>query len=366
MQKPREPLPEQWENDEIDRFVHAHARGHLFQSSLWSQLKEDWISHTLVVRDARENIVGSMCVRIRRFKRLPLTMMYASRGPVCDWHDAGVLRALTQQAQDLARSYRAVSLKIDPPVPREDRTFCEIMRALGYRANESAIDWEGVQPRTLMRIELCGKTEQMVWNRFSQKHRYNTRLAIKRGVTVREGTRADIPAFYELMRQTGARNGFAIRAQSYFERMYDALNEKGAGVLLLAYDAQKRCVAALWGSVFAGQGMYLYGASANQGRSCMATYLLQWEMIRICMQRGARTYDLRGVPTGLTADHPLGGLYRFKKGFGGTALTTVGEWDYVYHPFWHTCVYTMVRWHKKWCKWRSHRGHGRRMDTPAQ
>ena len=91
--------------------------------------QEDWISHTLVVRDARENIVGSMCVRIRRFKGLPLTMMYASCGPVCDWYDAGVPARVDAADWDLACSYRAVSLKIDPPVPREDRTFCEIMRA---------------------------------------------------------------------------------------------------------------------------------------------------------------------------------------------------------------------------------------------
>lgn len=359
MQKPCEPLPEQWENDEINRFVNAHAHGHLFQSGLWSLLKGDWISHTLVVRDAHENIVGSMCVRIRRLKGIPFTMMYASRGPVCDWHDAKVLHALTEQAQDLARSYRAISLKLDPAVPQMDETFCEIMHALGYRHNDRLVDLEGVQPRTLMRVDLCGKTEQMAWSRFSQKHRYNTRLAMKRGVTVRVGKRADIPAFYELMKQTGARNGFAIRAQSYFERMYDTLNENDVGILLLAYDAEKRCVAALWGSVFAGQGMYLYGASANHGRSCMATYLLQWEMMRICMQRGVHTYDLRGVPTSLTADHPLGGLYRFKKGFGGMPLTTVGEFDYVYRPFWHVCVYTLVRWHKRWWKWRCRRKHDR-------
>ena len=59
----------------------------------------------------------------------------------------------------------------------------------------------------------------------------------------------------------------------------------------------------------------------------MPNYLLQWEMIKIALQRHSDIYDLRGVP-GLADDS--NGLYRFKKGFGATYTEFVGE---VYIPF---------------------------------
>ena len=43
-----------------------------------------------------------------------------------------------------------------------------------------------------------------------QKTRYNIRLAARKGVTVRAGGEADLPAFYRLMEVTAQRDGFGI------------------------------------------------------------------------------------------------------------------------------------------------------------
>jgi lipid II:glycine glycyltransferase (peptidoglycan interpeptide bridge formation enzyme) len=78
----------------------------------------------------------------------------------------------------------------------------------------------------------------------------------------------------------------------------------------------------------------------------MPTFLLQWEAMRWAKARGCRSYDLWGIPDLDEADigpdmaaaeeqgvlsSGMGGLYRFKRGFGGREIRYVGAYDYVYN-----------------------------------
>ena len=53
--------------------------------------------------------------------------------------------------------------------------------------------------------------------------RYNIRLAIKKGVEVKEGTREDLKDFHKIMVETGKRDDFIIRSLSYFEKLSSKL-----------------------------------------------------------------------------------------------------------------------------------------------
>jgi len=94
---------------------------------------------------------------------------------------------------------------------------------------------------------------------------------------------------------------------------------------------------------------YLYGASSNEERNRMPTYLLQWEAMRWAKESGCKEYDFWGVPDAehdeLEADFKqrhdgLWGVYRFKRGFGGDLRRGAGPWDRVYNPL----LYTFYRW----------------------
>jgi lipid II:glycine glycyltransferase (peptidoglycan interpeptide bridge formation enzyme) len=85
----------------------------------------------------------------------------------------------------------------------------------------------------------------------------------------------------------------------------------------------------------------LYGASTDEERNRMPTYLLQWEAMRWAKARGAEEYDLWGVPDEdeatleanfETRHDGLWGVYRFKRGFGGKVNQAAGPLDTVYHP----------------------------------
>jgi len=64
----------------------------------------------------------------------------------------------------------------------------------------------------------------------------------------------------------------------------------------------------------------------------MATYLIQWEMIRWAVETDCTVYDFQGVSGNMSEYDPLYGLYRFKRGFGGTLDELAGEFDYIYMP----------------------------------
>jgi lipid II:glycine glycyltransferase (peptidoglycan interpeptide bridge formation enzyme) len=85
----------------------------------------------------------------------------------------------------------------------------------------------------------------------------------------------------------------------------------------------------------------VYGGSTDRERERMPNYLLQWAAMRWARSRGCEEYDLWGVPdedeSTLEAgfeerQEGLWGVYRFKRGFGGTVRRAAQAVDRVYDP----------------------------------
>lgn len=322
---------------EYTEFTIHHERSHILQSAEWGKVKKDWTNEFVIVRDEKGAIEGTMSILIRNIPMFPCTFMYAPRGPVCDLHNEEVLKKITEGAKEIGKKYKAMSLKIDTDTPATDTEYAALMEKLGYKLRNNYFNLEGVQARFLMRVDLKDKTEEELLASFHHKTRYNIRVAQKKGVEIRIGTREDIPKFFELMQTTGDRDGFMIRGIDYFYRMYDSLGPYCR--LFLAYAGDdpdhKVCVSGTMAGLYGNKCLYLYGASSNEYRNFMPNYLIQWEMIRWSLENGCTIYDLRGVP-GIVEDenNPIYGLYRFKKGFAGEATEMIGEFDLVMKPGW--------------------------------
>ena len=143
--------------------------------------------------------------------------MYAPRGPICDIHNIEVLKQLTEGAKLLAKKYNAIVLRMEPDIKSDDQIFRDIVTNLGYKIKDDAKDFKDeIQPRYVFRLDIKDKTEEEVMAGFKQKWRYNIRLATRKGVTIKEGTKADLKDFHKIMIETGARDGFIIRPLEYF------------------------------------------------------------------------------------------------------------------------------------------------------
>jgi len=128
----------------------------------------------------------------------------------------------------------------------------------------------------------------------------------------------------------------------YYQTFHDLFHKTGECELLTAYFGTQP-LASLFVLAKGDRAYYLYGASSDLERNRMPAYLIQWEAMKWARNKGCRTYDLWGIPDmdedalegAFQEKHShdgLWGVYRFKRGFGGNVLRSVGAWDVVFHP----------------------------------
>ncbi len=311
---------------EYEAFIAGHPKGHFAQSSLWGKQKSAWTWRAVAVRDKDGRICGAMAFLIRKMPGFGVSMLYACRGPVCDLDDRETFAQLVDGAKALAKQYRGYVIKIDPDVPCQNREFRAMLESFGFRVMQEGKNFEGIQPKFVFRLDIAGKTEEELLASFTQKHRYNIRLAGRKGVEVRVCGQEMVHDFTQIMIETGMRDNFVTRNEAYFAHLLDNLGEH-ARLYMAFYEGKPIAgTLAIW---FGDKVWYLYGASSNEHRNLMPNYLLQWNMIQWAVEKGCRIYDFRGVSGDLDESNPLYGLYKFKKGFNGEFTEFVGEFDLI-------------------------------------
>ena len=141
------------------KFLENHERCNFQQSLEWAEIKKpNWKPEVILAEDQDKNIIGSLCVWIRK---MPIfgNMMYSSRGPVCDIHDIAVMKQLTDGVKELAKKYNAFGLSIEPDIETDDQAFRDIVTNLGYKIKDDAKDFKDeIQPRFVFRLDIKNKT----------------------------------------------------------------------------------------------------------------------------------------------------------------------------------------------------------------
>lgn len=326
---------------------------HVLQSWEWGELKRDagWEAQRWVLRDGKGASVAAVQFLDRQLSRLlPLRVGYVPKGPLVDWAQRSHVAAVLDQVQRLACQRRCIFVKIDPDV--DDTT----QPGMGLRLELARRGWrysrEQVQFKNTATTDLRADDDARL-DAMKSKWRYNVRLAQRRGMTVRLGTRADLPVFFDLYAETAARDGFLIRPFAYYRQTWarflaaqeEAGNPAGGALLLAEYAAESAPVAGLFLMRYGARVWYFYGASSERRRRDMPNYLLQWEAMRWARGQGCTIYDWWGAPTSLhdPADG-LQGVWQFKQGFGARFVSHIGAWDWpVLPPFYRLYVELMPR-----------------------
>lgn len=329
------------ENDEIKEFLQKHSKTNFMQSPEWAKVKTEWKNEFIVVRDKENKIKGTMSILLRKIPIINRYIMYAPRGFVCDIYDKETLKELTEKATEIAKKYKAFIFRLDPDILQSDEEFKKIIQELGYKTKDNIKSINDViQPKYVFRLDLRDKTEDELLASFESKTRYNIRLAGRKGVTVREGTREDLPIFYNIMKTTGSRDEFFIRPLSYFEKIYDEMSPNHVKLLIAEYEGKP--IASVFPILYGDKVWYLYGGSSNEHRNLMPNYLLQWEMIKWAKQNNGNWYDFRGVSGFKSENDPQYGVYKFKKGFNPVFMEFINEMYIVYNPF-INCVFNISK-----------------------
>lgn len=184
-------------------------------------------------------------------------------------------------------------------------------------------------------------TEDELWKLVESKQRNCVRKGEKSGVEFLvckgEYSLFYLSDFQRLRQQTQqhaiknhAKASMLLKSDNFFRSLF--LNNN---TILFVGKADNR-VATVALMVQSGQTVYYYSGGSdyelNKKYSCSAFIL--WKSICYCNELGIKYFDMGGVPTQPTKDHPAYGVYAFKRSFGGEYVEfecgkiIINKWKY--------------------------------------
>ena len=317
-----------------NQVVSEHPSGHMLQSWEWGELKAQsgWRPLRLALWDRQKlRYVAAAQVLRRTVPHMPLMaghLAYIPRGPVIDWSDAEVCEAFFTQLAARVQAQGALTLRIEPDL---ENASANGVAALHTFKALSMQPIQAVQPLRTILLDLT-PPEEVLLAQMKEKWRYNVRLGLRKGVRVRVAqTVDDVQGWYHIMQLTSERDQFGIHTLEYYLHAWQLFASRGLARLFLA-EHEGQLLAGIFVSLFARQGIYLYGASSNEQRQLMPNYVLQWEAIRWTKGQGAQSYDFWGIPATDAQEEEMAGVYRFKRGWGGRVVQFLGAYEQVYRP----------------------------------
>jgi lipid II:glycine glycyltransferase (peptidoglycan interpeptide bridge formation enzyme) len=321
-----------------DGLVAQHPQGHMLQSWAWGELKQRFGWQPLRIAVTKGPAVAAAQLLIRPL--YGLSVAYVPRGPLFASDDA-LNHVLLAALQRVARGRRAAFLRLEPNLLESDAAANELH---SWLQTQRFVPSDPMQPRSSIHLDLAPQAEALL-AACSKGHRADVRRAERNGVAVRVGsTEADLDTFYGIMEATGARQSFGIHTRSYYQA---ARHLFGDAARLLIAEQNGGALAAFLVFAWGREAAYMYSGSTEAGLKQGANHLLQWHAIQWARERGCAIYDLWGIPDAFgqmahasgaelerleqaAKQHPLYGVYRFKKGWGGHVVRYLPAYDRVY------------------------------------
>lgn len=185
------------------------------------------------------------------------------------------------------------------------------------------------------------KSEDELWTFLESKQRGHVRKGERSGVEFLvckgEDSLAYLSDFQRLRQQTQqhaiknhSKASMLLKSDNFFRSLF--LNNN---TILFVGKVDNR-VATLALMVQSGQTVYYYSGGSdyelNKKYNCSAFIL--WKSICYCNELGIKYFDMGGVPTQPTKDHPAYGVYVFKRSFGGEYIEfkcgkiIINKWKY--------------------------------------
>ena len=355
-----------------NKILNSLPEAHLLQSAQWAEVKGQfgWQPFFLVWQGQEDDLEllvstdGDLAIKnpaaaaliLERKAFRGLSVIYVPKGPILrDWSDKNLRQRVIADLQEFAQRAGAIQIKIDPDlpigrgIPGEEDAEVDL-QGIEFTEGLSGQGWQfssdQIQFRNTFLIDLSPEKDELL-SRMKSKTRYNIRLASRKGITIRYGDKTDLGNLYKMYAETSLRGGFTIRGEEYYQSLWQSFMKEGldsdidptAQPIIAEFEGKPVAGAVMFR--FGGRAWYLHGMSLPDHSDKMATYLIQWEGMRWAKENGCVTYDMWGAPDHFTEDDSMWGVYRFKRGFGGEVIRTIGAWDYPVKPLVYK-VYTRL------------------------
>ncbi len=284
-------------------------------------------------------------------QKLPFkkSWLYCPRGPVFDYTEPTRLAGLFHQIEEISKKENAVFFRFDPNISDMTEAASSYLKAISSAADSSGLKLKPAhahyQPESTLILDLT-LCEKELMDQMKPKGRYNIKIAQKHGVKIKSPGIHDadfdsaIESFYRLLSQTTGRDGFSGHPLKYYKDMLTTLDgnlpEPSARLYLAEY--QGTPVAGMIVTWYKDTAIYYFGASGNEHRNVMASYLLQWQAISDAKAVGLKYYDFLGIAPENAKKHPWASVTDFKLKFGGRRVDYIPAQEIVFQPFWYAMI----------------------------
>jgi len=269
-----------------DAFIASVPYGHHVQTSLWGQVKGVLgyrAIRIIVCRDGRTVAGGQILVRqITPF----VTIGYMPKGPVFSSWDPTLGEILLSELKRIVQINHFFLLAVQPANEVSELKLLLINR--GFRSS-----WLELAPTATILLDLSPELDQIL-ALMKRQTRQNIRRSEREGMTVREGTEADLPAFYELHLVTSQRQKFKPYPRKYFAQMWRVFSTQGLISLILA-EYQGAPVSALLLVSFADIVIAKILGWSGQYAEHRPNDAVFWASIQWAKSNGYHCFDFEGI-----------------------------------------------------------------------
>lgn len=314
---------------------------HPLQSWEWGDFKKS-LGNEVIRLGFYENgsMINALQLTLHKIPVMGKKIAYVPRGFLPDDDQLAGLKKL-------AKKYDIVFAKIEPNVfklANVNNSAFEILKE--SLKNNGAKPGRPLFGKYTFYIDL-NFSESDLMAKMSSKTRYNVRLAQKKGVEIAEdSSEGGMETYIQILKETTKRQGFYAHNPEYFRKLWQVMGD--SGMLKIFHAIYKKQVLASW-LIFHFNDMlyYPYGSSRTAHREVMASNLMLWQMILYGKSLNCRYFDLWGClgPNPDPTDSWIG-FHRFKKGYGGDLMESLGTFDLVYSPANYTLfnLANNIRW----------------------
>lgn len=303
-----------------DAFLMATG-GEYQQSTMWSRIKSglSYQTRRILIEHGGAIIGGAQLLD----RTLPVVgaLGYVPLGPVLATNSATLARILVQRIRQLAKEERLRFVAVQVP---GGSPAAGVLRDEGFTLSSPKL-----APIATVVIDLSSDDQSNdldgVFSQMGATTRKHIRRSERGGVTVREGTNADLATFQRLSSATAQRRGFKEASEDYLSRVWNEFAPHGnirifiaelagealSALIVIAFGASVTC----WRMGWAGKQPGVYPNEA-----------MHWAAMQWAKSRGYRRFDLGGIDldfaklivAGETSHaHQAYRVDYFKLGFGG-------------------------------------------------